>query len=122
MEHDAVFVDFIPKVIQGHIVNLGRPSYGDFQIPNFVGENKLFSKNYMPGAHAYYITPIGAEVLMDHLEHAGPTDVYMHKGRFGKTLHEIYPWPLEVKENFTTIQKEMGCYAKHQYNHEYKII
>jgi len=122
LEHDAVFVDFLPKIFQGHIINLGKPSYGNFEIPNFVGENKLFSKDYMPGAHAYYITPIGAELLMGWTSEAGPTDVYIHKGRFGNQLHEIYPWPIEVKETFTTIQRKMGCYAKHQYNNEYKII
>jgi len=122
MEHDAVFVDKLPNVFQGHIINLGKPSYGNYEIPNFVGENKLFSKDYMPGAHAYRITPIGAELLMDGIREAGPTDVYMHKGRFGNQLHEIYPWPIEVKETFTTIQRKMGCYAKHQFNNEYKII
>mgnify|MGYP002641434453 FL=1 len=122
LEHDAVFVDKLPVVSQGHIVNFGKPSYGDWQIPNFVGESRMFSKPYLPGAHAYKITPTAAEELIVRASvEAGPTDVYIHRERF-PFVNEYYPWPIEVKETFTTIQRKMGCYAKHQYNNEYQII
>ena len=122
LEHDAVFVDKLPAVTQGHIVNFGKPSYGNWLIPNFVGENKIFSKEYLPGAHAYKITPSAAqELIMRAAFEAGPTDVYIHSQRF-HFINEVYPWPVEVKETFTTIQRKMGCLAKHQYNDKYKII
>ena len=122
LEHDAVFVDKLPVVTQGHIVNFGRPSYGDWLIPNFVGENKIFSKAYLPGAHAYKVTPAAAQELIARAAfEAGPTDVYIHRERF-HFINEVYPWPVEVQETFTTIQRTMGCYAKHQYNDKYKII
>lgn len=122
LEHDAVFVDKLPLVSQGHVVNFGKPSYGDWQIPNFVGESKMFSKPYLPGAHAYKITPTAAEQLIINATfEAGPTDLYIHSQRFG-FVNEYYPWPIEVKDTFTTIQREMGCYAKHQYNEKYKIL
>lgn len=122
LEHDAVFVDRLPVVTQGHIVNFGKPSYGDWLIPNFVGENKIFSKAYLPGAHAYKVTPAAAqELIMRAAFEAGPTDVYIHRERF-HFINEVYPWPVEVQETFTTIQRTMGCYAKHQYNDKYKII
>ena len=122
LEHDAVFVDKLPIVTQGHIVNFGKPSYGEHQIPNFVGESRMFSKPYLPGAHAYKITPTAAEELIvrSHTE-AGPTDLYIHSQRFN-FINEFYPWPVEVRETFTTIQRKMGCYAKHQYNNDFKII
>ena len=122
LEHDAVFVDRLPVVTQGHIINFGKPSYGDWLIPNFVGENKIFSKAYLPGAHAYKVTPAAAqELIMRAAFEAGPTDVYIHRERF-HFINEVYPWPVEVQETFTTIQRTMGCYAKHQYNDKYKII
>jgi GR25 family glycosyltransferase involved in LPS biosynthesis len=122
LEHDAVFVDRLPVVTQGHIVNFGKPSYGDWLIPNFVGENKIFSKAYLPGAHAYKVTPAAAQELIARAAfEAGPTDVYIHRERF-HFINEVYPWPVEVQETFTTIQRTMGCYAKHQYNDKYKII
>lgn len=122
LEHDAHFVDKLPIVTQGHIVNFGKPSYGNFKIPNFVGESKMFSKEYLPGAHAYKITPTAAnELIVRATWDAGPTDLYIHNVRF-PFITEVYPWPVEVRETFTTIQRKMGCYAKHQFNHEYEVI
>jgi hypothetical protein len=122
LEHDAFFVDKLPVVTRGHIVNFGKPSYGNFKIPNFVGESKMFSKDYLPGAHAYKITPVAAsELVMRSTFDAGPTDLYIHNGRF-PFITEYYPWPVEVRETFTTIQRKMGCYAKHQYSNEYEVI
>jgi hypothetical protein len=36
-------------------------------------------------------------------------------------LEEYYPWPVEVRESFSTIQKTQGCLAKHMYNKDYVI-
>ena len=122
LEHDAFFVDKLPAVTTGHIVNFGKPSYGNFKIPNFVGESKMFSKEYLPGAHAYKVTPVAAnELVIRSTFDAGPTDLYIHNGRF-PFITEYYPWPVEVRETFTTIQRKMGCYAKHQYSNEYEVI
>ena len=46
---------------------------------------------------------------------AGPTDVWIHNARFN-FIQEYYPWPCEVKDNFSTIQVERGCLAKHGWN------
>lgn len=122
-EHDAHVVDKIPAVTKGHIVNFGKPSYGNYNIPNFVGESEMFSKDYLPGAHAYKITPAGAtELIVRATFDAGPTDLYIHKERFRQMITEVYPWPVEAKDSFTTIQRKMGCYAKHQYSNEYEVI
>ena len=37
-------------------------------------------------------------------------------------LKEFYPWPISVKENFTTIQKTEGCLAKHGYGEGYSLL
>ena len=37
-------------------------------------------------------------------------------------LEEFYPWPVESKDSFTTIQKTEGCLAKHGYGEAYEII
>lgn len=122
LEHDAVFVDSLPNTIHGHIVNLGKPSYGNYKVPMKLGEQSLFSKKYLPGAHAYMITPFGAHLLLNRTPiDAGPTDVYIHEERFPNVIHEVYPWPVECKDSFTTIQNTTGCLAKHNYNENYEI-
>lgn len=124
LEHDAWFVDGMPdERLIGDIVNLGKPSYGSYRTPAWIGERPLFSKDYLPGAHAYMITPHGAECLMyrAHID-PGPTDVYIHKDRFPKLISEYYPWPVEARDQFTTIQNTNGCFAKHNYGEQYKII
>ena len=55
---------------------------------------------------------------------AGPTDVFLHLDNFS-FLQEYYPWVVEAKDSFTTIQNEKGCRAKHMYHvnpKNYKII
>jgi hypothetical protein len=47
--------------------------------------------------------------------------VFLHKERF-PWLEEYYPWPVQAKDTFTTIQNVEGCQAKHRFNNEYKII
>lgn len=120
-EHDAVLLDRIPA-LRGDIVNLGHPSYGKFNTPSILGESRLVSKPYFPGAHAYYVTPKGAQALIDKAKtSAQPTDIFINHGNFDN-LMEYYPWPAEARDSFTTIQNTTGCLAKHNYNGEYDVI
>ena len=52
---------------------------------------------------------------------ARPTDVYLNIDTF-PFLQEYYPWPVEARDSFTTIQSEMGCKAKHNFNEKYEIV
>lgn len=114
LEHDAVFKDSLPNFLLGDIVNLGEPSYGRFNIPNYIGEGELISKAYLPGAHAYYITPKGARQLIEQAQvMAKPTDVFIHVSKF--KVGEYNPWPVKALDSFTTIQKTEGIKAKHSY-------
>tara|TARA_E500000318_G_scaffold85631_1_gene81706 strand:+ start:136 stop:783 length:648 start_codon:yes stop_codon:yes gene_type:complete len=114
LEHDAVFKDSLPNFLLGDIVNLGEPSYGRFNIPNYIGEGELTSKAYLPGAHAYYITPKGARQLIEQAQvMAKPTDVFIHVSKF--KINEYNPWPVKALDSFTTIQKTEGIKAKHSY-------
>jgi hypothetical protein len=123
LEHDAYFVDSVNEFIPfNKVISLGKPSYGKANIPAKMGVNPLTSKPYFPGAHAYMLKPAGAMELVTRASiDAGPTDVFLHRGRF-PWLEEYYPWPVEARDTFTTIQKTEGCLAKHSYNDQYKII
>ena len=123
LEHDAVIVDQIPVFKSfDTVMNLGKPSYGKAQTPMYLGVNPLTSKRYFPGAHGYMITPRGAKMLIDKAKtHAAPTDVFLSINNF-PTLQEYYPWPVEAKDSFTTIQRQAGCLAKHSYGETYDII
>ena len=123
LEHDAYFVDQVNVFMQyNKAINIGQPSYGKAQRPMKLGVNPLTSKQYFPGAHAYMIKPAGAKAFIEraHVD-AGPTDVFLHKGRF-PWLEEYYPWPVQARDTFTTIQKIEGCWSKHKFNNEYKIL
>lgn len=121
LEHDAIFVSSLPKTIEGNIVNLGKPSYGRYKVP-MLGEGRLTSKEYLPGAHAYMVTPFGAQLLLHRAQvDAGPTDVFIHNERFPNAITEVYPWPVECDDSFTTIQEIFGCTAKHNYGLTYEI-
>lgn len=123
LEHDAVFVDALPKTVFGHVVSFGKPSYGKYNESANLGEQPLFSKKYFPGAHAYMVTPLGAAQLLKRAElDAAPTDVFLHTDKFDQVLREFYPWPIEAHDYFTTIQNENGCYAKHNFDENYQII
>jgi GR25 family glycosyltransferase involved in LPS biosynthesis len=122
-EHDAVVVNAIPEFInyQG-CLSLGKPSYGRFNNPFKLGVNPLTSKRYFPGAHAYCIKPGFAQRMIAEAKRcARPTDVFLHLDIF-PNLEEYYPWPVEAWDSFTTIQKEVGCLAKHNYGNKYEII
>ena len=120
-EHDAVVVNNIDSQLTPHVaVNLGAPSYGKFNTPS-LGVGPLTSKPYFPGAHAYRISPKGAEQLIyEAKRNAKPTDVFLNIHTF-PGLQEKYPWPVECQDSFTTIQNERGCLAKHNYNETYQI-
>lgn len=122
-EHDAILVNHIPRHIPyKEIISLGKPSYGRHINLKSFGVNPLTSKRYFPGAHAYRLRPTGAKKLIDQAKVAAlPTDVYLDLDTF-PNLQEYYPWPVEAKDTFTTIQKRQGCIAKHNYNETYKII
>lgn len=122
-EHDAVITNDIPKHLDYNgCISLGAPSYGKFNTPTKIGVNSLVSKPYFPGAHAYRITPQRAKTLCDRAKtEAAPTDLYLDIRRFD-FLEEYYPWPVEARDNFTTIQNESGCLAKHQYGPGYQIL
>ena len=122
LEHDAVFTTAVPEIIQGDITSFGAPSYGKFKQPA-AGYGPLVSKQYLPGAHAYTVTPKGANLLIARAKRdAEPTDVFINNKKFPGAIKEYYPWPVEAQDYFTTIQKEAGCKAKHNYNGKYKIV
>ncbi len=126
LEHDAVFVGPIPPLLgEGDIINLGKPSYGKFNTPKHPGVYPMFSKDggYIPGAHGYVITPLGARELMEQAfsKGAAPCDLFLNKKNF-PSIREMYPWPIEAHDSFSTIQKTKGCTAKHNYNKEYKLL
>lgn len=122
-EHDAVVTNTIPEFINyRYCISFGKPSYGKFNIPSNIGVNSLVSKRYFPGAHAYRVKPSGAKKLIEQAKIAAkPTDVFLHLDTF-PWLEEYYPWPVEARDTFTTIQKTEGCLAKHNYGERYEII
>ena len=131
-EHDALLVDSLPikpngnemiaHPLLGDIVNLGQPSYGNFNTPPNMGINKLTSKQYFPGAHAYFVRPNGANKLLEvSKKRAGPTDTFINLNSF-PNLQEWFPWCAIAKDSFTTIQNTNGCLAKHNFNKGYKIV
>lgn len=122
-EHDAVVVDQLNSTIPvNKVVTLGKPSYGKFNTPQFLGTGPLTQKKYFGGAHAYKVTPEGAEALVAQAKvYARPTDVFLHIDTF-PWLQEHYPWKVEVQDTFTTIQNQSGCLAKHNYGDTYEIL
>lgn len=125
-EHDAVVVAAIPDLeSKGDIINLAKPSYGRFNTKNKPGVYPMFSKNggYIPGAHSYYVTPKGAAQLINVAKKKGasPCDIFLNRTNFPGIM-EVYPWPAEAHDSFSTIQNEKGCKAKHNYNKDYKLL
>jgi GR25 family glycosyltransferase involved in LPS biosynthesis len=122
-EHDAVAVSPIPKLINHNgCISLGKPSYGRYNTPPILGVNKLVSKKYFPGAHAYRLKPKGAQLIIESARmYARPTDVFLNLDLF-PWLQEYYPWAVEARDTFTTIQNRNGCFAKHNYKEGYEIV
>jgi len=116
LEHDAYFVGPIPKiVVYNKLISFGHPSYGKYNTPNMFGVNPLTSKPYLPGAHAYMLNRLGAKAIIEKAKtDARPTDVFLNTSNF-PWLEEYYPWAVEARDTFTTIQKEEGCLAKHNW-------
>lgn len=129
LEHDAVFVDFVPDLKdKGDIINIGKPSYGSFKTKDIPGVYSMFSKpgGYIPGAHAYYVTPKGASDLIYKAQSFGaaPCDLFLNKKMF-PDIKEIWPQVVEAQDSFTTIQLKVGCAAKHNFKANrktYKIL
>lgn len=111
-EHDAVLHNSIPKNPFKYVMNIGQPSYGKYENPPLFGVNHLTSKRYLPGAHAYRVTPTGAKMLIELAKRkARTTDVFIHLDDI--YIQEYYPWVATADDSFTTIQKEAGIQAKH---------
>ena len=121
-EHDAVVINDIPKTINFEkVVSIGAPSYGKFNTPSRIGVGPLVSKRYFPGAHGYIVKPDGAALLMKQAKVvARPTDVFLNLETF-PWLEEYYPWAVEARDSFTTIQNVNGCLAKHSYGEAYRV-
>lgn len=122
-EHDAVLLEDIPFGLNFKgVLSIGSPSYGKFVTPHLIGVNKLVSKQYMPGAHAYIVKPSAASKLVEKARtDAGPTDLFLSNKNFD-FIEEFYPWLAIARDDFTSIQNENGCLAKHSYNENYRIL
>jgi glycosyl transferase family 25 len=122
LEHDAVIIDKIDMNLNFKgVLSLGKPSYGKFRVPAN-GISPLTSKDYLPGAHAYMINPKAATDLINRSRlKAIPTDVFIDRRNFS-WIEEFYPWPVEVHDSFSTVQKLTGCVAKHNYKEGFEII
>lgn len=114
LEHDAHMIGRLPWNFKfDKVCTLGQPSFGKFNTPTAIGTGPLVQKTYFGGAHAYAVSPAGAQILLDSIaEKCMPTDVYLNIENFD-FLEEYYPWAFRVNESFSTIQKEAGCRAKH---------
>ena len=101
-EHDAFVVDPIaPSLLEGYgfkqMISIGKPSYGQWRPPQFLGTGPLTSKKYFPGAHAYIVKPAGARTVIEYAQTTGarPTDVYLNK--------DAFPFWLDCIVSFKTI-------------------
>lgn len=126
MEHDCIVKDNIPNIPdKWNIVNLGKPSYNKLKKPKkrYLWQTiinsqiiiKHYSMSHLPGAHAYYITPTGANQLISTANITGvmEPDHFINRERFPK-LGEVYPWPAIAAPIFSSIQNTEG--ANHQHD------
>ena len=131
VEHDAVFTAPLPDLRgKGDIVNLGKPSWGSYNIKTAPGVYELYSKSpqpglgvVMPGAHAYFVSKAGARRLMQRALESGasPCDLFLNNLAF-PDIREIYPWIAVAVDSFSTIQKQRGSTAKHNYSNDYRLL
>ena len=121
-EHDAIIDAPLPQVLPNYVGTFGTPSFGRYRTPTTLGWGKLTSKSYFPGAHAYIVTPKGADMLCKQASiKARPTDVFLTLRTFN-WLQEYYPWCATVHDTFSTVQKMKGCTAKHNFNSNYEYL
>ena len=122
-EHDAIVIGEVPvnETFEG-VMTFSKPSYGKFNTPIKLGVDGLVQKKYFGGAHGYIVNPNGAKELIKKAKtHGAPTDVFLNLDNF-PWLQEYYPWACMAIDSFTTIQKEEGCQAKHNFKDGYEII
>lgn len=121
-EHDAVVFDKIPTEAKfDGCITFSKPSYGNYKTPMHIGPGPLTQKPYFGGAHGYMVSPSGAQRLIDKATtDAGPADVFLNINNF-PWIEEYYPWSCEAKDSFSTIQRQRGCLAKHNYNEAYGL-
>ena len=122
-EHDAVVTNNMPRYLNyDKCINLGKPSYGRYNTPLFIGVGPLTSKEYFPGAHAYRVKPAGAKLMIEGAKTlAQTTDLYLNIKTF-PWLQEFSPWIAEARDTFSTLQHKAYCVTKHNYNEDYKMI
>lgn len=114
LEHDAIFVDKLPRLHNFTCVTLGRPSYVRFHeldptsIPR-PGLGTLKTK-HMLGHHAYCITPNTAREFIRDVKEAKrplePNDLWMTLEHYPH-LQEYYPFPVIADTEFSTVQGEI---------------
>lgn len=131
VEHDAVFTAPLPDLRgKGDIINLGKPSWGSYNLKAVPGVYELFSKNpqpslgiVMPGAHAYLVSKAGARRLMQKALESGaaPCDLFLNNVAF-PDIREIYPWVAVAVDSFSTIQKQRGSVSKHNFSTGYRLL
>jgi len=123
LEHDAVMCGRIPALLRfNKCMTLGKPSYGRYETPTFLGTGELTQKPYFGGAHSYIVSPAGAQELLETIPtDSRPTDVYLNINNF-PWLEEYYPWCFFVNDSFSTIQHESGCRAKHNYDRGIELV
>ena len=113
LEHDAIFTDTVRNIPFDRCVTIGKPSYGTYNTPETLGTQLLVHKRYFGGAHAYIVSPLGAEMLLNKVRtNSEPTDIYLNRDNF-PFLEEHYPWLVKVEDTFSTVQTHEGCHAKH---------
>jgi GR25 family glycosyltransferase involved in LPS biosynthesis len=122
-EHDAVVNGEVPvNASFTHVMTFSAPSYGKYNTPPLLGVNPLTQKRYFGGAHGYIVNPTGAkELIIQSKKQVKPADVFLNLDYF-PWLQEHYPWSCTAMDNFTTIQTEVGCKAKHRYGESYAIV
>jgi|GEM_PF-674367 len=120
-EHDAVLTGPPPTTFGGKLATFSKPSYGEYKTPMTIGAGPLTQKPYFGGAHGYVINYTGAWAMIEQAQvSARPTDIFLNYQYF-PWIQEIYPWVCEARDNFSTIQNEVGCVAKHNYNEKYEL-
>ncbi len=117
LEHDAFFVapisaEVVEKTV--YLCNLGRPVKHriDAMYQNSVRKVEQFSKGlhlirymYLMGAHAYLITPAGAEILLKSADLYG----MKHVDRFISAaylpeFHDFAPWPVHTDSKYRVLK------------------